>query len=187
MPPPGAKAPAALPSLKAKQPRLNEEDMQKSLQRLYEHPCERKKMKADADKREIEENAKKNVTVKKRGGPTERDQAICQRLYDTPIIQQKNTMSQLEQRHYAQLESSKPQRSKLTDEQCEETVHRLYAVSVEHKKTVRDKVEKKVYGEAPAARKLDSETLKENVQKLYQQVISSIAGNRTTHHTLTGC
>ena len=163
-----------LPHVNNKKVKLTEEELTKSLQRLYEAPCEKRRNKYEGDKKEIEENSKKNGVKSRAPGkefkPSERLAAQCQRLYETPLIQQKNTIQQLEQKYASQLEASRPVRVKLTDERHDETVHRLYAVSVESKKTIREQMEKKVYGEAPPCPKLDSETLKENVSSLYSKV-----------------
>ena len=154
--------------------KLSEEALQKSLRRLYEHPCEKKKAKVVSDQKEIDENMKRNMCKTDRSKQaTAKDEEICKRLYEQPLAVQKNMLQSLEKRYVLSVEQRGKSSVKMTEEQSEETVHRLYGQSVDHKRQVLEQSEKRIYGEAPQPRKLDAETLKENVSKLYSKAIEN--------------
>ncbi|KAJ9453127.1 hypothetical protein DIPPA_19303 [Diplonema papillatum] len=159
--------------------KMTDEELGKSLQRLYEMPCQKKKKKVASDALEIEQNMMRNKCRSGRRDPTEKDNSICERLYAQPLKLQKLKEEALD-RKYMPGPSAQPKVA-LSDEQAEEAVHRLYAQSMEHKKQVRAQSEKRIYGQAPPARRLDNETLKENITKLYSKAVEA---KQDKHHSL---
>eukprot|EP00755_Sulcionema_specki_P037863 Sspe_Gene.109796::Locus_89962_Transcript_1_1_Confidence_1.000_Length_557::g.109796::m.109796 len=151
----------------AKVKKLTEEELAKSLERLYQLPCEKRLKKLKDDKAEIEDNIKHNACRPKAREANAKDEKIVHRLYVLPMEHQKAQVQALEKRHTPKFDTDKGK--KLTEDQAEETIQRLYVQSVNHKKQLLKNSEKKIYGSAPPSRKLDSVSLKENVSKLYDK------------------
>lgn len=167
-PPPPESMPPARAHGRHVLPKLSQEDLTKSLQRLYDAPQEKRKKKHAQDDEEIVFNRERNrVKHRKNKEPTGQDNEIANRMYTQPLEKKKNLTAKLEQRHHSPLRA----RKELTPDQTDDVTQRLYNQAIEHKKRLQESCVKKAYGEGQQPKVLDKDRLAESVDNLYQKAI----------------